>query len=57
MFLPAGVVDEIELSSISSMTPAGSNVGGLYQKLQIKSSAPDDERKRRPKHIEPIGYK
>ena len=33
MLLPAGVMDEIELRSISSMTPAGSNRGGLYQKL------------------------
>jgi hypothetical protein len=33
--LPAGVMDEMELlrSSISSMTPAGSNIGGQYQKL------------------------
>jgi hypothetical protein len=33
--LPAGVMDEMELiiSSISSMTPAGSNVGGQYQML------------------------
>jgi hypothetical protein len=30
MFLPAGVMDE---SSISSMTPGGSNIGGQYQKL------------------------
>jgi hypothetical protein len=33
MLLPAGVMGEMELSSISSMTPAGSNIGGLYQKL------------------------
>jgi hypothetical protein len=30
MLLPAGVMDEMELSS---MTPAGSNIGGHYQKL------------------------
>jgi hypothetical protein len=29
MLLPAGVIDEMERSSISSMTPAGSNIGGL----------------------------
>jgi hypothetical protein len=35
MLLPACVMDEMELrsSSISSMTPAGSNIGGQYQKL------------------------
>ena len=26
-------MDEMEWSSISSMTPAGSNIGGQYQKL------------------------
>jgi hypothetical protein len=31
--LPAGVMDEMERSSISSMTPAGSNIGGQYEKL------------------------
>jgi hypothetical protein len=31
--LPAGVMNEMDLSSISSMTPAGSNIGGQYQKL------------------------
>jgi hypothetical protein len=33
MLLPAGVMDEMEWISISSMTPAGSNIGGHYQKL------------------------
>jgi hypothetical protein len=33
MLLLAGVVDEMELSFISSMTSIGSNIGGLYQKL------------------------
>jgi hypothetical protein len=34
MLLLAGVIGEMELiSSISSMTPAGSNIGGQYQKL------------------------
>jgi len=34
MLLPADVTDEMELSSISSMTPpASSKIGGLYQKL------------------------
>jgi hypothetical protein len=36
------------------MTPAGSNIGGQYQKLQIQSSAPVDGRKVRPKHVELI---
>jgi hypothetical protein len=31
-----------ELSSNSSMTPAGSDIGEYYQMLQIQSSAPDD---------------
>jgi hypothetical protein len=31
--LLAGVMDETELSSISSMTPASSNTGGQYQML------------------------
>jgi len=39
------------------MTPADSNVGGLYQKMKIQSSAPDDGRKRCPKHVEMIEYK
>ena len=33
--------------------PAGSNWGEHYQILQIQSSVPDDERKHRPKHVEP----
>jgi hypothetical protein len=33
MLLPAGVLDEMERFSISSMTLAGSNIAGLYQKL------------------------
>ena len=33
MLLPAGFMDEMERSYISSMTPAGSNIGGQYQKL------------------------
>jgi hypothetical protein len=33
MSLPAGGMDELELRSISSMTPAGSDIGELYQKL------------------------
>ena len=28
MLLPAGVMDETELSSIASVAPAGSNIGG-----------------------------
>jgi hypothetical protein len=31
--LLAGVMDEMERSSISSMTPASSNIGGQYQML------------------------
>ena len=36
------------------MTPAGSNIGGQYQK---QSSAPDDGRRHRPKHVELIRNK
>jgi len=50
-------MDEMELRSISSMTPASSNIGGQYQKLQIQSSAPDDGRRHRPKHVELIRNK
>ena len=52
--LPAGVLDELKLicSFNSSKTPAGSMLGDHYQILQIQSSAPDDARKHRPKHVE-----
>jgi hypothetical protein len=33
MLLSAGVMDEMEMSSVSSMTPADSNIGGHCQKL------------------------
>jgi len=33
-------------------TPAGSSLDEHYQILQIQSSAPDNGRKRRPKHVE-----
>jgi hypothetical protein len=36
----------------SSKTPAGSNLGEHFQILQIQSSAPDDGRKHRLKHVE-----
>jgi len=36
----------------SSMTPAGSNLSEYYQIMKIQSSAPDDGRKHRPKHVE-----
>jgi len=36
------------------MTPACSNVGALYHKLQTQSSAPEDGRNYRPKHVELI---
>ena len=41
------------LSSISTVAPVGSSVGALYQKLYIEStSAPEDGRICRPKHVE-----
>jgi hypothetical protein len=33
MLLPAGVMEKMELGSISSITPTGINIGGQYQKL------------------------
>ena len=36
----------------SSKTPAGCNLGEYYQMLQTQSSAPDDGRRHRPKHVE-----
>jgi len=36
----------------SSKTPAGSNLGEYYQILSIQSSAPDDGRKHRLKHVD-----
>jgi len=36
------------------MLPAGSIVGALYHKLQTQSSAPEDWRNYRPKHVELI---
>ena len=35
--------------------PAGNIVGALYHKLQTQSSAPEDGRNHRPKHVELIG--
>jgi len=34
------------------MTPAGNNLSEYYYILYIQSSAPDDGRKHRPKHVE-----
>ena len=36
------------------MLPADSIVGALYHKLQTQSSAPEDGRNYRPKHVELI---
>jgi hypothetical protein len=44
--LLAGVLDELELRSYTSKTPAGSNLGE-------QSSASDDGRKHRPKYVKP----
>jgi len=40
--------------STSSLLPAGSIAGALYHKLQTQSSAPEDGRNYRPKHVELI---
>jgi len=47
-------MDELELRSKPSMTPAGSDFGEYYQMLQIQSSARGDEQKYCPKHVELI---
>jgi hypothetical protein len=36
----------------SAKTPTGSSLGEYYQIPQIQSSAPDDGRKHRPKHVQ-----
>ena len=41
----------------TSATPASSNIGGQYQKLQLQWYAPDDGRKHLPKLVELIGSK
>jgi len=48
-------VELVITSSTSSWSPAGSIVGALYHKLQTESSAPEDGRNYRPKHVEMIG--
>jgi hypothetical protein len=53
--LPAGNLDEVELSSTSSRLPAGSTVSAVYRKSYTQSSAPEDGRNYRPKHEELIG--
>ena len=45
-------MEELERSSNSTKTPAGSSLGEYYHKVYIQSSAPVDERKHRPKHVE-----
>ena len=40
--------------SAGDMSPAGSIVGALYHKLETQSSAPEDGRNYRPKHVELI---
>ena len=51
--LPAGDQEEVR-GSTSSWSPAGSIIGALYRKLLTQSSAPEDERNYRPKHVELI---
>ena len=50
--LSTGAVDEMELRSISTVAPADSSVGALFQKLYIQSkSAPEDGRICGPKYV------
>jgi hypothetical protein len=46
--LPAGSLEAAEI-------PPGNIVGTLYHNLYTQSSAPEDGRNHRPKHVEPIG--
>jgi len=39
------------------MVPAGSNIGGQYQKLYLQSGAADDGQRHHPKHVELIRNK
>jgi hypothetical protein len=48
-------MDEVEQLSTSSRLPVGSIVGALYHKLSTQSSAPEDGRNYRQKHVELIG--
>jgi len=56
MKLPAGekVTSRQFLSRPYPAAHAGSTVGGLYHTLQTQSSAPEDGRNYRPKHVELI---
>jgi len=45
---------EVELISTSSWSPAESIISALCHKLQTQSSAPEDGRNYRPKHVELI---
>jgi len=50
-----GVVEMEHKSSISTLSPVGSNIGTLYQKLYIQPKcAPEDGRVCRPKHVDLI---
>ena len=43
------------LNDTASRLPDGNIVGALYHKLQTQSSAPEDGRDQRPKHVELFG--
>jgi len=53
--LPTGDKFEVELTSTSTLSPAG-NFGALYHQLQTQFSAPEDGRNYRPKHVELIEF-
>jgi len=53
ILLPAAIVDEMELNSISSTIAAGSSiVYRQYLTLYVQFCAPDDGRRNRLKHVE-----
>jgi len=51
-YSPLVLYFRLQRSFNSSKTPDGSNLCEHYQILQIQSSAPDNEGKHRPKHVE-----
>jgi len=53
----AGIVAEIELSSISTTIPASNNTSWPYLKLCVQLCIPDDGRRNRLKHVERFGNK
>ena len=56
MFTACGIIQQRSCLLVTRLrwnaVPAGSIVGALYHKLKTQSSAPEDGRNYRPKHVE-----